>query len=124
MDSDDYLKHDAIESVQKWIVTIDQDPYFAGVSGLRSNSKGNVIGTFPIGSAFVDATNLEREKYKLLGDKAEIYRKDILLAYPFHEYPNERFLPEAVVWDRIARDGYKLRWYNQVICICRTKRLD
>ena len=118
LDSDDYLTHDAIESAQQWIMSIDQDPNFAGVSGLRADSKGNVIGTFPIRSAFVDATNLEREKYELIGDKAEIYRKDILLAYPFPEYPNERFLPEAVVWDRIARDGYKLRWYNQVICIC------
>lgn len=118
LDSDDYLTHDAIETVHEWIMSIDEDPSFAGVSGLRADSKGKVIGTFPIGSAFVDATNLEREKYRLLGDKAEIYRKDILLAYPFPEYPNERFLPEAVVWDRIARDGYKLRWYNQVICIC------
>ena len=118
LDSDDFLTHDAIESAQQWIMSIDQDPNFAGVSGLRADSKGNVIGAFPLSSVFVDATNLEREKYRLLGDKAEIYRKDILLAYPFPEYPNERFLPEAVVWDRIARDGYKLRWYNQVICIC------
>lgn len=118
LDSDDYLTYDAVESVNQWIKTIDQDSNFAGVSGLRADSKGNVIGTFPTDHVYVDATNLERDKYKLLGDKAEIYRKRILLEYPFPEYSNERFLPEAVVWDRIARDGYKLRWYNQVICIC------
>ena len=77
-----------------------------------------IIGQFPSKLEFIDATNLERKSKKLLGDKAEVYRKDILLKYPFPEFEGEKFLTEAVVWNRIAADGYKIRWFNKIICIC------
>ncbi|MGQ7318905.1 glycosyltransferase family 2 protein [Streptococcus suis] len=119
IDSDDHLTYDAVEKINRWIKTIDSDKSFAGVSGLRAypNNKG-IIGQFPKEKDYVDATNLERKSKKLLGDKAEIYRKDILLKYPFPEFEGERFIPEASVWDRIAAEGYKLRWFKDVICIC------
>ena len=100
VDSDDYLTDDAVEKIHLWISTIDNKSKFAGVSGLKGKitDKGMIIiGQFPSKLEFIDATNLERKSKKLLGDKAEVYRKDILLKYPFPEFEGEKFLTEAVV---------------------------
>lgn len=75
------------------------------------------MGNF--GSKYVDATNLERGKYGLLQDKAEIYKTSILKKYPFPEFENENFLTEGIVWNKIAQAGYKIRWFRSVIYICK-----
>ncbi len=67
---------------------------------------------------FVDASNFEREKYNLLGDKAEIYRTSLLRENKFPEFDNEFFITEEVCYQEIAAKGYKLRWYNYPIYIC------
>lgn len=54
----------------------------------------------------------------MTGDKAEVYRTDILKKYPFPEFEGENFLTEDVIWNRIAIDGYRIRWFNHVIYIC------
>ncbi len=119
VDSDDYLVNDGIEKANRWFDSIDEDDTFAGISGLKGYSVNEPVGGFgTFDTEYVDATNLERHLYNLLDDKAEIYKTDILKRYPFPEFEGEKFIPEPVVWDHIARDGYKLRWYNEVIYIC------
>lgn len=118
IDSDDYMTDDAVEMIYKWIDTIDGNDSFAGVSGLRGHKDNTIIGQFPNGKDYIDATNLERKKYKLLGDKAEVYKRDLLLKYKFPEFDNEKFLSEGAVWNKIAGDGYKIRWFGEIICIC------
>ena len=49
---------------------------------------------------------------------AEVYRLDILKKYPFPEYDDEKFITEGGVWDKIAYDGYKIRFFNKIIYIC------
>ncbi|MCL1982888.1 MAG: glycosyltransferase family 2 protein [Clostridiales bacterium] len=122
VDSDDFITANAVERIHEWIKTIKNDKSFAGVSGLRGyiNSE-NIVGEYPIEvqyENYIDATNLQRTKYHLQGDKAEIYRTDILKRYPFPEFEGENFLSEGVVWDKIAHDGYKLRWFNEIIYKC------
>lgn len=121
VDSDDFLSENAIEHIHTWIQTIDKDSSFAGVSGLKGYIGGGQIGGFPYAKRFqgyVDATNLQRKRLNLGGDKAEVYRTAILRQYPFPDFEGEKFLTEEVVWDAIARDGYKLRWFNKVIYHC------
>lgn len=117
VDSDDYLLPDAVRKVRRWICEIDADPGFAGVSGLRGYSATERIGEFPRHREYVDATNLERRKYRLRGDKAEVYRTELLKKYPFPVFENEKFLAESAVWDRIAAEGKKLRWHNSIVYI-------
>ena len=118
LDSDDYLTDDAVETIRKWTDEVAQLEGFAGVAGLRGwAEKEDAIGGF-IGRDFVDATNIQRNKLDLSGDKAEVYRVDILRKYPFPEFEGEKFLRESAVWDAIALDGYKLRWYNQIVYKC------
>lgn len=119
VDSDDYLVDEAVEYVHRWFETICEKSEFAGISGLRGLSRNKPVGGWGIFSGeFIDATNLERSQYGLNKDKAEIYKTSVLKKYPFPEFENEVFLTEGVIFNRIAKDGYKIRWYKKVIYIC------
>lgn len=117
VDSDDYLLPDAIEKILSWVSSLDDSKKWAGVSGYRGYSETKAIGTMN-DIPFIDCKNTERSKNKLLGDKAEVYFTDILRKYPFPEIDGERFITEEVVWNRIAKDGYYLRFYSDIIYIC------
>ena len=117
VDSDDYLTENAIEKINQWITTLDNSHKWAGISGLRGFSKNSVVGQHSDFS-YIDAKNNERRKYNLLGDKAEVYFTDVLKQHPFPEMPGENFISEEIVWNAIARDGYYLRWFNEIIYIC------
>lgn len=121
VDSDDYLKENAIELIHEWIQTIDKKKEFAGVSGLRVYPDGKIVGDYPkllSGHTYIDAKNLERHQYHLMGDKAEVYKTELLLKYPFPEFQGEKFLSEDVIWNKLSLKGYKIRWFNQPIYIC------
>lgn len=119
VDSDDYLTDDAVEFINMHFTEIENDDSFAGISGLRcSYSNDTVIGGRPTFSDYADATNLERKKYGLEGDKAEVYKTSCLKKFPFPEYENENFITEAIVWDKIAYNKLKVRWFNKVIYYC------
>lgn len=118
VDSDDYLTNNAIELINKWWNDIERDEHYAGISGLKAKKNGEVVGGRPSYQFYVDATNLERKKYGLLGDKAEVYKTSVLKEYLFPEFEGENFLTEAIVWNKIARDGYKIRWHNKITYIC------
>ncbi len=118
LDSDDVLEPNAVELIHQWIGTIDGKEGFAGVSGLRGwKEKDEPIGHY-LTTEYLDCTNLERKKNHLDGDKVEVYKTEILRKYPFPEFEGENFLRECAVWDAIARDGYKIRWFNKIIYRC------
>ena len=118
VDSDDYLTEDAIDTVNDYWTQIQDKPELAGVSGLRMHQNGQMIGGRPKFQEYIDATNLERIAYGLEGDKAEVYKTEILKEFPFPDFEGERFITEAVIWNKIAYRGYKLRWFKKSILIC------
>lgn len=120
VDSDDKLTDNAVKLIFKWVESIEEKPEYCGVAGLRISPKGCIWGGNPNikKGEWVDSSSLEREKYNLNGDKSEVYRTDVLRDHPFPEFEDEFFVTEAVVWDAIAADGYKIRWYNEPIYIC------
>lgn len=119
LDSDDYLTDDAIQKVEEWLKTISpEEKYkFAGVAGNKGESKEKIVGKTFKGN-FIDATSLERKKYNIQGDKAEIFFTEVLKKFKFPEFENENFITENVVWYKIASENLKLRWFNEVIYIC------
>lgn len=119
VDSDDYLTDDALESINRIENSISEDmkSEFAGVCGLKGYSKSEPIGkTFD--GVIIDATTLQRDILGITGDKAEAFYTEVLQQYPFPEFEGENFVTECVVWDKIAKDGFKLRFYNEIIMIC------
>ena len=117
VDSDDILLPNATERINQWVATLDVSHKWAGVSGLKGYSEQKVVGQRNSRN-FVDAKNTERSKFHLDGDKAEVYFTKVLKKYPFPEIPGENFISEEIVWNAIARDGFYLRWFNEIIYIC------
>jgi len=117
VDSDDTLTDDALESIVNWEKSIIDKQNFCGISGNKGKSEIDIIGTTFDGN-YVDATSLERNKFNITGDKAEVFYTDILRRYKFDEIEGEKFITEATVWDRMAYDGYKIRWFNKTIYLC------
>lgn len=114
VDSDDWLVPDAVKLINDWCTDIEHDPnfqQFAGVAGLRKYPNNKINGGSGNGKLIIDANNLEREKFNLGGDKAEVYKTRLLRKYPFRIFENENFITEGTVWNKIAADGYTIRWY-------------
>ena len=116
VDSDDYLPNDSLEIYEKYILKIDDDEY-AGLVGLKAYNLNKIIGKTFNGKE-LDILNYERKKYGIFGDKAEIYKTEILKKFKFPEYKNEKFLNEAIVWNEIALNGYKLKFINEITYYC------
>jgi len=119
VDSDDYLVPDSLKKIHNWEQTIPiaEKPAFAGISGNRGFSPTQAIGG-SFGNGFLDATSLERKKFKIMGDKAEVFYTAVLKKFRFPEFEGEYHVTPAVVWFRLAHSGYKIRWFNEVVYIC------
>lgn len=122
MDSDDELTPDALEKIDIWFKSIESDHTLCGIvanKGITATETPNPI----FKDKYLDKTWLETYYYRenneltLSGERAIILYTDIHKKYAFPEFPGEKFLTEAVVYNRIARDGYKLRFFNDIIWI-------
>ena len=119
VDSDDRLVPDAIETVCAQIKSLPTDgcKKYAGICNCKGYSTTEIIGTSFEGD-FIDCTSLEREKFGITGDKAEVFFTEIMRQYPFPEFKGEKFVTECVVWDKMAADGYSLRFFNEILYLC------
>ncbi len=119
VDSDDYLTADAVRKIHAWSGPVFEMPSVAGISGVRGNKDLKYLSSPPAFKGdFIEISNLERKRYNLEADMAEVYKTEIIKKYPFPVWPGETFTPENVVWDQMALDGYRLRWYKDIIYIC------
>ncbi len=121
VDDDDILRGDAIEQIIKYEKTITDRSKYAGVSGLRCRTDGSAIGKeWKHKKDYVDATNMERKKYGLNGDKAEAYYTEVLKKFipSFPQNIGPTFSFEGILWNRIAHSGLKMRWFKEKIYIC------
>lgn len=116
VDSDDVLTPNAIERIIYWESTIDGKSSYCGVTGNRGFSLDTIIGgTFE--GEFLDGTFLQKQNFNIYGDRAEVFYTELLKQYPFPEIEGENFMTENVVWLFLAFDGYKTRWFNEIIYI-------
>lgn len=121
LDSDDYLMPDAVEKMLKWIEDIDDDNEIVGVGIARCFPNGEYLkGVPPIVNAegYVDATNLERDKYHLDADMSEAYKVNVLKKFPYPVWDSEIYAPEGLGLNEIALAGYKVRWYAEKLYVC------
>lgn len=114
LDSDDSLPDNSISTIEYYYEQIKDDVSFGGVCGYMAHHDGAIIGH---GCDFdvLDTNSIDiRYKYHLKGDLAEVFKRDVLLEFPFPEIEGEKFCPESLVWNRIATK-YRLRFFNKVI---------
>lgn len=118
VDSDDWLPENAIELLIGWLQEIQGIPLLCGVAGQKALADGKPVGNSFADKEYVDASSLERKKLHIEGDKAEVFDTEVLRNHPFPEFEGEFFVTEAVCWNAIAADGYKLRWHQEPIYYC------
>lgn len=115
VDSDDYLTDDALEKVVQWEADIPKSGTFCGVAGnlgITINDTPNLL----FENGYYEGTLLDRYK-KVNGERAIIFYTNIHRKYKYPEFEGENFMTEAVTWNRMAHDGYLMRFYNDIICI-------
>lgn len=120
VDSDDILPMNALSIIHHhWqaLLAEGKSERYAGLCGLRVYHNGSVIGG-DVDYQVLDAS-LPDYRYRMgyRGDKAEVFRTDILRRYPFPVIDGEKFCTEALVWNRIGR-AYQLRFFDEGIYIC------
>ena len=114
LDSDDTLPPNSLELINYYYQQIKEDAAFGGVCGYMAHHDGTMIGhgcNIPI----LDANSLElRYKYHVQGDMLEVFRTSVMREIPFPDIVGEKFVPEDLVWNRIAQK-YKLRVFHEVV---------
>jgi len=117
-DSDDSCVPEALERfVYHWnSIPESEKPRFSAVTVLCMRPDGTIEGSrFP--ESPLDSNSVESHAYyKVSGEKWGFQRTDLMRQFPFPEYLGERFIPESVVWNRIAQQ-YKTRYVNEALRI-------
>ena len=116
VDSDDWLPENAVERILYYHEKYRHQEGLCGYSFLRFYPDGTVnTARFPeeekIGT-YVDV----RINGSIGGDKAEVFRTDILKQYPFPVFGQERFLPEDLVWVKMS-GPYQMVHINECVYI-------
>lgn len=125
VDSDDFLTDNAIEIISCAEKIRVENSFggeifsIAGYCYRRRNYRTNTVissSEYPVPDV---ASSLELAfKYKMSGDKAEVFYTDVLKQFLFPEILNNKFVPEALIWYRIAHAGYKLIIKDEAIYQC------
>ena len=68
------------------------------------------------GKPYVDATLLDRYKF-FDGERQFIFYTSIIRNFKYPVYDGEKFMTEAVMYNRLAHDGYMMRFYDDIICV-------
>lgn len=122
VDSDDYLTDDALEKIARWFADIDPAGPVQGVvanKGYSANRTGNNL----FDEDFLDKSLLDIYSYQVNGKKmfngerALIFFTEFHKRYKYPEFSGENFMTEAVAWNRMAHDGYLMRFYNDIIWV-------
>ena len=114
VDSDDYLTRDAVSIIVSDWKNLKNNERICSLIYLRGYSEKKVIGeAFPIDHIIANDIDL-REYHYIAGDKAEVFRSDLLKKYRFPVYPEEKFQGENYVWWQLTseRDSY---YVNKII---------
>lgn len=117
LDSDDFLPSTSIQLVVNKFEIIKNNAKIVGVAGRKSYFDNRIVGsTIPFNDTISNAIDI-RFKHKIDGDLTEVYYTKVLKEFPFPEIENEKFCPEALLWNRIAQK-YNLLYFNQSIYNC------
>lgn len=115
VDSDDYLTDDALEKVDRWERELPRDGNFCGFAGNLGTAPDTTPNT-PLPGEYYDGNAFDR--YGIVdGERAMVFYTAVHRQYLYPEFPGEKFMTEGVAWNRMAQDGYKLRFFNDIIWI-------
>ena len=115
VDSDDYLTDDALEKIINWEAELPCTEKYCGLAGNLGTSERFTPNRIFDGG-YWDGTALDR--YGIVdGERAMVFYTDVHRQYRYPIFPGEKFMTEAVTWNRMANDGYRMRFYNDIIWV-------
>lgn len=124
IDSDDVLKDNVLGLIANDFEKIVDNKDIAGFFYLQSdiNDKDKIVGDiFPIENSPVTYYDIYN-KYKVTGDKLLVMKTDIAKKYEFPIIKGEKFVPEALVFNRISKQ-YKFLCKNYIVA-CKEYKED
>lgn len=116
VDSDDLIAERAISYICDLILNeLSDKPQVGVIKGIKKIPEASVTHQFEL------AKNPCRHEHWLHCQKkfdvAEVFRRDVLRAYPFPEYDGETFMAESWLWHQI--DQTHDTWFtNEVLMVC------
>lgn len=123
LDSDDWIEPETLERFKyHWdSIPFEKKHLFSGVAGLTRFSseslfgeEGKLNGTKnPMDIIDTDMISI-RTKYKVRGEKCGTHLTSIMRQFLSPEFEGEKFSPEAIIWRRIAKQGYLVRYTNEI----------
>ncbi len=133
LDSDDLLMPSAVKIINKDFEEIEHNSKVAGLvyNSAYITESDKIIGT-TLPNNVIDTYYNIYEKYKVKGDKTQIIKTEIAKKYPFPIIEREKFVPEALINNRLSlkytflykqealmlkeylSDGYTANYFNLV----------
>lgn len=115
IDSDDYFLPNVLSMINKEYENIKNDDSIAGLGFLHYKvNTEEVIGTKFPNENMVDTYFNIYNLYKVKGDKQLMFKTKIMKEFLFPEIEGEKFVPEALVFNRISQK-YKMKFINKAI---------
>lgn len=122
VDSDDYLTDDALERVVYWEGTIAGEDGYCGVAGNRGTDETHTPNR-PFSATYRDAFSWEQfseaSDDPLDGERADVYYTEIFKQFKYPELEGENYLIPCVSHLRMANAGFKIRFFPDIIWICK-----
>ena len=117
VDSDDYLINNAVEIIcKKWNKYCNEKKIAGLVFKKKDVNNKNISENFKA-DEFEENYNNYVINGGIKGDKAEVFKSNIIKKYKYPEFKNEKFMGEGVIWSKISRN-YNMIFVNKSIVIC------
>ncbi|MBD5446591.1 MAG: glycosyltransferase family 2 protein [Treponema sp.] len=116
VDSDDSIKKDAIQSIYDNWHFVENDTRLCGLVFLSVFDDNKTVGFHPFEYDFETNFFDYRYKYHATGDRAEVIKTEVLRQYLFPLFKDEKFVPEGLMWNRIA-NRYNCVYVNKPIYV-------
>jgi len=117
VDSDDRLPENSLAIISSKFTKVKEDDSVAGVVGLKCFFDQSVVGSKAMNSELLCSQLEHRYLYNNTGDRAEVLKTNIFKQFPFPKFGNENFIPESIVWNRMAQK-YKMLYFPENVYEC------
>lgn len=115
LDDDDLA---APEALAVFVEVFSSAPADVGLVGCLTMSSSGRINGSRLAADTVDMTHLDAyARHRVTGDKWLAFKADVAKAFPYPVYGAERFVSEGIVFNRMSRAGYKVRYVNRPLLV-------
>lgn len=106
LDSDDRMKPEALEEFKKAWEERDKNfvPVPIGIIYYMEKQDGKIHGN-ELPDLYCDYLTNIRGKYKVNGDKGQVYRRATIENYPYPVFSGEKFIGDSLIFNRMSKQG-------------------